>query len=191
MIGGAGNDTYVVDDAGDVVTEAADEGTDTVQVVDQLHAGRQRREPDPDRQRGNRRHWQQAANIITGNSGNNLLDGGTGNDTAVTDPCARRRATSRTSTAVRGERHLHRFIRMPTADFVDTTLPMTADLPAIPCRCPTQRHHRRDRHGTHRSSTSRWHGRRSGFTGLHCGHHGGRRHRHRKYHQRVPATTTS
>ena len=31
MIGGAGNDTYVVDAAGDVVTENATEGTDLVQ----------------------------------------------------------------------------------------------------------------------------------------------------------------
>lgn len=31
MIGGAGNDTYVVDATGDVVTENADEGTDLVQ----------------------------------------------------------------------------------------------------------------------------------------------------------------
>jgi len=31
MIGGAGNDTYVVDNTGDVVTENASEGTDTVQ----------------------------------------------------------------------------------------------------------------------------------------------------------------
>ena len=31
LTGGAGNDTYVVDTTGDVVTELADEGTDTVQ----------------------------------------------------------------------------------------------------------------------------------------------------------------
>ena len=31
MVGGLGNDTYVVDNAGDVVTEALNAGTDTVQ----------------------------------------------------------------------------------------------------------------------------------------------------------------
>ena len=37
MSGGTGNDTYVVDAAGDVVTEATGEGTDTVQSRRQLH----------------------------------------------------------------------------------------------------------------------------------------------------------
>lgn len=31
MLGGAGGDTYVMDDAGDTVIELADEGTDLVQ----------------------------------------------------------------------------------------------------------------------------------------------------------------
>jgi hypothetical protein len=33
MIGGIGNDTYVVDNAGDVVTENASEGTDLVRTT--------------------------------------------------------------------------------------------------------------------------------------------------------------
>ena len=60
MVGGAGNDTYVVDNAGDVVTEALNEGTDTVQSSVTLHARRQCREPDPDRQRRHQRHRQRA-----------------------------------------------------------------------------------------------------------------------------------
>jgi Ca2+-binding RTX toxin-like protein len=81
MIGGLGNDTYVVDNAGDVVTEALERGHRHGAVVDQLHARRQCREPDPDRQRQHQRHRQRARQRITGNSGNNILDGGAGADT--------------------------------------------------------------------------------------------------------------
>ena len=58
MIGGTGNDTYVVDNVGDVVTENAQRGHRHGAVVDQLHARRQCREPDPDRQRQHQRHRQ-------------------------------------------------------------------------------------------------------------------------------------
>ena len=44
--------------------------------VGQLHARRQRREPDPDRQRHINGTGNALANILTGNSGNNTLDGG-------------------------------------------------------------------------------------------------------------------
>ena len=51
-------------------------------VVDQLHARRQCREPDPDRQQPISTAPATAlANVITGNSGNNTLDGQGGDDT--------------------------------------------------------------------------------------------------------------
>jgi hypothetical protein len=33
MVGGAGNDTYIVDSAFDVVTESTGQGTDTIQTT--------------------------------------------------------------------------------------------------------------------------------------------------------------
>jgi Ca2+-binding RTX toxin-like protein len=84
MQGGAGNDTYIVDEAGDVVTELAKGGVDTVKsaVTFDLSA--------PGHLEIERLTLTGAAaidaigngwaNILTGNDGNNLLDGGAAAD---------------------------------------------------------------------------------------------------------------
>ncbi len=81
LIGGAGNDTYVVDNTGDVVTENANEGTDTVQssVTYMLAANVENlvlTGTAAINGTGNTLN-----NTLTGNSGNNTLTAGTGNDT--------------------------------------------------------------------------------------------------------------
>jgi Ca2+-binding RTX toxin-like protein len=81
MIGGAGNDIYVVDSASDIVTEAASAGTDTVQssATYTLSANVENltltgtSEIDAI---GNA-----LANILKGNTGDNVLVGGGGGDT--------------------------------------------------------------------------------------------------------------
>ena len=83
MIGGAGNDSYVVDHTDDVVTELANEGTDTVEssvthtlganVENLLLSG-----SSAINGTGNA-----LDNILTGSSGVNVLAGGQGNDTYV------------------------------------------------------------------------------------------------------------
>ena len=80
MVGGAGDDTFLVDDTSDVVTEAADAGTDTVQssisyaltanVENLVLTG-----TDNINGIGN-----DLTNNITGNAGNNTIDGGAGSD---------------------------------------------------------------------------------------------------------------
>ena len=83
MLGGAGNDTYFVDNAGDVVVEKSNEGTDAVfatvsftlpanveTLVLQGSANLQGT--------GNNQ-----ANTIYGNAGNNLINGGAGADTMM------------------------------------------------------------------------------------------------------------
>ena len=81
LAGGAGDDTYIVDHAGDAVTEAADQGTDTVQssVTYTLTANVENLTltgGDSINGFGN-----DLANTIIGNSAANTLDGGIGADT--------------------------------------------------------------------------------------------------------------
>ena len=76
---GAGNDTYVVDSAGDVVSEDGRRRHRQSQCLCQLYPGRQRREPLPVRH-GDQRDRQRPRQYHPGNSNNNTLYGNNGND---------------------------------------------------------------------------------------------------------------
>ena len=81
MTGGIGSDTYTVDNVGDVVTEGAGGGTDTVQASISYELGanveRLKLQGTSDLDgTGN-----ELANSLTGNTGANVLDGGLGIDT--------------------------------------------------------------------------------------------------------------
>jgi trimeric autotransporter adhesin len=81
MTGGLGNDTYVVDNGGDMVIENANEGTDTVfasaHFVLPANVENLTLQGGADLQG----YGNSLANKLTGNSGNNLLDGRGGADT--------------------------------------------------------------------------------------------------------------
>jgi Ca2+-binding RTX toxin-like protein len=81
MWGGKGNDTYVVDNAGDVVIENASEGTDTVNAS--VNYGLTPNVENLVLQGGAdlQGYGNDLANTLTGNAGNNLLNGFAGADT--------------------------------------------------------------------------------------------------------------
>jgi Ca2+-binding RTX toxin-like protein len=90
MTGGTGNDTYVVGSTGDVVTENADEGTDTVQSsitytlgtnVENLTLTGSSAINGTGNTLDNILTGNSAANTLTGGAGNDTLNGGAGNDT--------------------------------------------------------------------------------------------------------------
>ena len=80
MSGGAGNDTYVVDAAGDTVTEAASEGTDTVQAWISYTLGANVENLTLTGTGAINGTGNALDNTLIGNTGNNVLSGGAGND---------------------------------------------------------------------------------------------------------------
>jgi Ca2+-binding RTX toxin-like protein len=88
MTGGAGNDTYFIDDALDEVTEAANQGIDTIKSWIAIALGDYLNVENltlmdvttgvGDDLNG---EGSDGANVIIGNSGDNLINGGIGNDT--------------------------------------------------------------------------------------------------------------
>ncbi len=90
MAGGVGDDTYIVDNSGDAISEAAGEGTDTVQSsadyvlpanVEKLILTGAGNIGGTGNELNNEVIGNDATNVLTGGLGNDLLKGGTGFDT--------------------------------------------------------------------------------------------------------------
>lgn len=92
MIGGTGNDTYYVNDAGDVVTEATNQGTDTVSAsvsvtlsanVENLILTGSSNLNGTGNALNNQLTGNAGRNTLTGGAGNDVLDGKGGADTMI------------------------------------------------------------------------------------------------------------
>ncbi|MBI3699143.1 MAG: hypothetical protein HY242_01680 [Afipia sp.] len=92
LVGGTGNDIYIVDNTSDVITEATNEGTDSVQSsatytlasnVENLLLTGATVINGTGNTLDNIITGNSAANTLTGGAGNDTLDGGTGADTLV------------------------------------------------------------------------------------------------------------
>jgi Ca2+-binding RTX toxin-like protein len=83
MIGGTGDDVYVVDNVGDTVSEVADQGTDTVQSSVSLTLSSYIEHLILTSTRAINATGNALDNTLTGNSGVNLLNGGDGNDILI------------------------------------------------------------------------------------------------------------
>ena len=83
MRGGTGNDTYVVNISTDIVTENANEGTDTVESSVTLTLAANVENLVLTGTAAINGTGNTLANVITGNSANNTLSGGTGADTMI------------------------------------------------------------------------------------------------------------
>ena len=83
LIGGTGNDTYVVDNVGDVITENLGEGTDLVQSSSTYTLGANVENLTLTGSAAIDGTGNALNNFITGNAGDNVLDGGAGTDTLI------------------------------------------------------------------------------------------------------------
>lgn len=81
LAGGLGNDSYILDAAGDIVSEAADEGTDTVSAAFSYTLGDNIEALVLTGTAAVTGTGNAAANTLTGNTGANVLSGLDGNDT--------------------------------------------------------------------------------------------------------------
>jgi Ca2+-binding RTX toxin-like protein len=82
-VGGLGNDTYVVDNIGDVVTEAAAAGTDTVESSISYALGANLENLTLTGAAAINGTGNTLNNILRGNTSSNILDGGTGADILI------------------------------------------------------------------------------------------------------------